>query len=387
MFAIALMLATQQATPQVQPERPVEVVITGNRMREALNKCLARACSPEEEVDAAMNAGAESFAAGQYQEAKDILRRAIARNKKYGDRMPGPLSDLYATYADVTEHDGDTRAFGHATRESVYVLRRVLGPEHPLVTRASARIGDMWVKRGQPQSADSEYKEAAEVARRAGNSDMAAALTFRRAWLAVGSGDKSLSRRLLSQLEQSHGADAQFAHVLRVLKARVAMASGDTQSIDALLSDLQGIGGADPVLVYEPSYPVLDPRTSTGIDPNGGVNVGAAIANAMPARQDAQWLDIGFWVRPDGKPSDVEILRPAKGGDWARPLVKHIGKRRYVPLAQDVRGLGSYRIERFTLRASLDFPTGSRIVQRVGGGTLHVVDLTRLAQRDAAPAE
>lgn len=35
MFAIALMLAGQQATQQVQPERLVEVVITGNRMREA----------------------------------------------------------------------------------------------------------------------------------------------------------------------------------------------------------------------------------------------------------------------------------------------------------------------------------------------------------------
>lgn len=391
MFAIALMLAGQQAAPQVQPdrqpERPVEVVITGNRMREALNKCLARGCTPEEEVDAAMNAGAESFAAGQYQEAKDILRRAIARNKKYGDRMPGPLSDLYATYADVTEHEGDTRAFGQATRESVYVLRRALGPEHPLVTRASARIGDMWVKLGQPQSADSEYKEAAEGARRAGNSDMAAALTFRRAWLAVGSGDKSLARRLLSQLEQSHGADAQFAPVLRVLKARVAMAGGNTQSIDALVSDLQGIGGADPVLVYEPAYPVLDPRTTSGIDPNGGVNVGAAVANAMPAEQSALWADIGYWVRPDGKPSDIEILRPAKGSGWAKPLVNHIAKRRYMPLAQDARGVGSYRIERFTLRASFDRPTGSRIAQRVGGGTLHAVDLTRLAQRDAAPPQ
>jgi hypothetical protein len=35
-----------------------------------------------------------------------------------------------------------------------------------------------------------------------------------------------------------------------------------------------------------------------------------------------------------------------------------------------------YRIDRFTVRATFEIPTGSRIPQRIGPLTVHVVDLT-----------
>lgn len=386
MLLIALMLAGPQAT-QLPPAPPADVVITGTRMRDTLEKCLARNCPPEEEVDAAMNAGAESFAAGRYEEAKTVLRRAISRNKKYGKQMPGRMSDLYATYADVTEHEGDNQAFRHATRESVDVLRRALGPGHPVALRAASRVGDMWVKLGIPESADSDYRDAAEDARRAGDADMAAALTFRRAWLALSARDYPRSRRLLAQLEQSHGADPRFSGLLRVLKARIAIARGDEDTTDALVAALQGAGGAEPVLLHEPDYPKFDVGMSSGLDSSGQINIGAAQANTASRSSDVQWADIGYWVRPDGKPGEVEILRPAKGSYWARPLVKHIQARRYVPLKQDAAGVGTYRVERFTLRPSYGVPTGSRMEQRLGQPTLHVVDLTRLAQRDSGPPQ
>lgn len=385
MLLIALMLAGQQAAqppvPQAAPPT-ADVVITGNRMRDALAKCLARNCPPEEEVDAAMNAGAESFAAGRYEEAKAILRRAISRNKQYGARMPGPMSDLYATYADVTEHEGDKEVFKHATRESVDVLRRAYGPGHSAVLRASARVGDMWVKLGDLTSADGEYKDAAGDAQRAGKADLAAALTFRRAWLALSARDLARSRRLLEQLEGSHGQDTRFAGLLRVLCARISIAKGDADNTDELVAALRGAGGAEPVLLYAPPYPELGRAGGSGVAATGGVDVMAARAATAADHGDLFWADIGYWIRPDGKPGEVEILRPSKEVQWAKPLIKQIEERRYAPARQDPGGVGTYRVERFTLRPSYGLPPGSRIERRTGKLTLHVVDLTRLAQRD-----
>jgi tetratricopeptide (TPR) repeat protein len=381
MFLIALMLAAQEAPPPVQ----AEVVITGNRMRDALEKCLARGCPPEEEVDAAMSAAGESFAAGRYEEAKAMLRKAIARNKQYAQRMPGRMSDLYATYADVAEHEGDNEAFRSATRDSVDVLRSTLGPKHPTVVRVSQRVGDMWVKLGNPASADSAYREAADDAKRAGNGDMAAALTFRRAWLALSTGNLTLSRRLLAQIEASHGADARFAGVLAVLRARIAILRGDEDATDALVAALRNAGGAEPVLLKEEPYPAFASGMSSGVNATGGIDISAARNSQLRDSEEILWADIGFWVRPDGKTAEVEILRPVKDGYWAKPLVKHIQGRRYVPAKQGGDGLGTYRVERFTLRPSQGVPTGSRIARRMGERTLHMVDLTRLSQRDSAP--
>lgn len=382
MFLFAVLLASQQAAaPPVAPHAPAQqadVVITGNRMRDALAKCLARNCPPEEEVDAAMNAGAESFSAGRYEEAKQILRRAISRNKQYGGRMPGPMSDLYATYADATEHEGDNDAFRQATRESVDVLRLALGPGHPAALRASTRVGDMWVKLGNADSADSEYRDAAADALRAGNTDIAAALTFRRAWLALGARDFGRSRRVLEQLELSHGKDARFARMLRVLKARIAIARGDVEATDELVAALRGAGGAAPVLLHEPRYPVFHAELIAA-------NKASPTTNTLLLRGDIRWADIGYWIRPDGKAAEVEILRPAENGVWAKPLVDHIKERRYAPATQNAGDPGTYRVERFTLRPSYSVPTGSHIWQRKGVPTLHVVDLTELAQRDVGP--
>lgn len=384
MFLVALVLAGQEAA--IQPPTPqADVVITGNRMRDALEKCLARYCPPEEEVDAAMNAGAESFAAGRYKEARTILSRAISRNKKYAARMPGPISDLYATFADVTEHEGDVRSFRHATRESVYVLREALGRENQLALGASTRLADMWVKLNDVSGADSAYRGAAEEAARGGKTDLAAALTFRRAWLALSARNFARSRALLEQLERSHGKDARFVGWLRVLRLRIDIAKGNEAGTDDLVTALRGTGGEEPVLLYEPYYPEFGHYASPGFSPNGSAGIMSAPAGRSIGHADFKWADIGFWVRPDGRPAEIEILRPAKGGQWAMPLVKHIAARRYVPARQDADGIGAYRVERFTLRSPYGVATGTHMTQRTGQPTLHVVDLTKLAQRDDPP--
>lgn len=387
MFLIALMLAGQEAATQPSAQQP-EVVITGNRMHDTLEKCLARNCPPEEEVDAAMNAGAESFMGGRYDEAGQVLRRAIARNKRYAARMPGRISDLYATYADVAQHYGNETAFRHATLNSVGVLRNELGPSHPAAIRASSRIGDMWVKLGNVQAANDAYRSAAEAASRAGNTDKMVELTFRRAWIALAARNHGEARRLLGQLEREHGGEPRFAGFLRVLRARIALAEGDPRAIDVLVSAMRQTGGAAPILVYAPPYPELDAGTDSGMSPSGGIDIAGAQANTSLNRGgDVRWADVGFWVRGDGKTGDIEILRPARGTAWAKPLQKQIAERRYTTTTTQTGEMGQYRVERYTLRTTLGLATGSRIVTRHGRPTLQVVDLTQLAMRDNAPPQ
>ncbi|RYD66329.1 MAG: hypothetical protein EOP58_05660, partial [Sphingomonadales bacterium] len=61
------MLAVPQTAPAPKPAETQDIVVIGNRMGAALKRCLERNCPPEEEVEAAMEAGAESFAAGRYE--------------------------------------------------------------------------------------------------------------------------------------------------------------------------------------------------------------------------------------------------------------------------------------------------------------------------------
>jgi len=383
-FLAVLMLTMQQAGAPPPPQ--ADVVIVGNRMREALEKCLARNCPPEEEADAAMNAGSESFMNGRYDEAGQILRRAISRNKRYAARMPGRVSDLYATYADVAQHHGNEAAFRRATLESVDVLRDELGQSHPAAIGASSRIGDMWVKLGNARAADDAYRAAAEAASRAGNVNKAAELTFRRAWIALAAGNHAEARRLLGQMERERGGEPRFASLLRVLRARIALAEGVPGAIDALVSAMPQTRRAAPVLVYAPPYPELDASTDSGMSASRGIDISGAQANTSLNRGgDLRWADIGFWVRGDGRAADIEILRPARGTEWAKALKKQIAERRYAATTDQSGDLGQYRVERFTLRTEIGLATGSRIVTRHGRPTLQVVDLTQLAMRDTGP--
>ena len=371
MLVLALMLAAAQQDKVSQPPAAAEVVVIGNRMRAALDKCLERNCPPEQEVDAAMDAGAESFAAGQYEEAKAIVRRAIARNAKHAKAMPAKVSDLYATYADIAEHEGDETAFISATRNSVSVLRRSFGEAHPTVIRVSARLGDMWAKLGQPERADDAYQYEAQRAARFGRRDLAGMLNFRRAWLALAARDKPHARKMLVQLERDYGTEPVFAPALAILKARLALGDGKDEGTEAFITALRRAGTTEPILMSEPPYPPVD------IEPM-----------VFGSSRDILWADIGFWIQPDGKTTDMQILRPVRNSNWAKPMLKQISGRRYSPVESAETSMGVYRVERYTLRAAHKRKLGSSIRLRVGDVSLHHVDITKLtahAQDDAAP--
>ena len=71
---------------------------------------------------------------------------------------------------------------------------------------------------------------------------------------------------------------------------------------------------------------------------------------------DRAWIDVGFWVRPDGTVSDVQLLRHGVSPEWALPLIDAIQRRRYTPASDDEP---DYRLERYTLTAPWVVPHGT----------------------------
>lgn len=378
MWWIALALAAQQAASAPA----ADIVVTGRRAQEALDKCLARRCPPEEEVEAAMAAGAEGFANGRYEEAKKLLRSAIGRNKRHAAKMPVKMANLYATYADVAEHEGDEFAVRHATIASVDVLREHLGEGSPTTLAAAQRIGDMLMRIGPASAADGAYAKAAERARAAGAVRPAAMLELRRAWLAASVGDPGRAGRLIKAVRGTSGGDRWIESMAQGIELRIALATKDDARADALLAKLRGAPGQSPILMKSPAY-AMPPSAQDQPDfaPSGEVD----LTSKMSARPSAsiQWADIGFWVRPDGRTEGVEVLRPMQGAGWTRPILNQIAQRNYAPIAGGGE-TGVYRVERFTLRPSWIFDTGSRIRVRKGRVTLHVIDITRLTDRAAS---
>ena len=386
LIAIAL-----QAVP-IPSTTSEDVVVVGHRLRDALAECIASDCPAEREVEAAMNASSESFYAGRYEEAKATLQRTIARNKSYAARMPGKMSDLYATYADVAEHEGDEAAFRAATVSSVDVLRKYAGRDALVTIVAAPRIGDMFANIGQTATADNAYRSARDEAARHGQPAIAARINVRRAWLAFSANQLSEARQMIAETERNYPADPGASALLRALKVRIALRGGDNKTADVLLADMRTFPSARPVLVYEPPYPQLDATMSSPFDATGDLFTGGSTTGELVVGRstsglsdwgDYRWADIGFWVRPDGTTSEPQILRSSVRDDWAKPVLAQVAKRRYAPLTVEAGSPGSYRIERMSIRPRWQQPTGSHIQRRMGEMTLHFVDLTGVAENEA----
>lgn len=64
-----------------------------------------------------------------------------------------------------------------------------------------------------------------------------------------------------------------------------------------------------------------------------------------------QWVDIAYFVTPDGHTRDIGISRQSgtlEAKDWVQLIISAIERRRYMPMCG---GRSARRVERFTLTA------------------------------------
>lgn len=364
---LPLLLTLAQVAPPASASQGDVVVIAPRRERE-LVACLARNCPPAEEVEASLQASVEQFADGRYTDARQTLQRAIHRNKRHAASLPGPVSSLYATLATVAEHDGDTSLWLASARNTVLVLRQHVGTADRATLDEELSFGDQMVMLNMRDSARATYAKVQRLALESGQNQMAAAAAFRQSWLALQARDGREAEKLADQAVALAGpADRTMAQLRDIVRMRIALRRGEQGAVDALAARLRLSATQKPMLLTSPIIPVTNSGRGRG---------NFLIGHLANLKRDVRFADIGYWIRPDGRTADVEVLRDEGLGQWGSGILKHIRGRRYAPLALGPGDPGLYRIDRFTIRAKFAAETGSRILQRYGSMTVHVVDLT-----------
>lgn len=376
---LSLLIAFAQVP---QPAESEPIVVTGHplsSLRDDLAECIARRCPPREDIVASLRYAEGLFRTGDYQGARNILGRAVSRNRRFAAAEPVAVANLYVAQSRVARHYGDQRLQADATHAAATVLREHGTPEMPDSLLAEMSVADLMATRGDAEGAERSYAQLFETAERAGQRGIAFTLGLRRAWLADRRGRLPEARRLLSELLQAQGSDLEsYRLAARVLALRMARKDNDEAAVDALLADVERQPQPAPVLLSAPAIP-QPAREGVGVDEldlTGSVR-------SMEFRP-LLWADIGFWVGSDGRVEDVEVLRGSNSLGWTEPVRAAIAGRRYTPFLAGSGAPGVYRVERYTLTADFETPAGSHIRRRAGRARIEQIALSGIPPRSLA---
>lgn len=397
-IALALLVALQAATPAGTAVRTPDVIVTGERLKKVHDQCTMGGCTVLRDAQASIAWAESQFRDGRYVEAKRTLAAAARRNARNAATHPKPVAAIYEAHATVSWQEGDQRDYRRAVADRVETLRDNLPADDIAVRGAALALGDMWVRLGDPFEAGRAFADAERAAVAAGQGDVAIRARIARARLRRLLNDRKGAVALLDSADALPGAGEPGPRTaLAAMRLRFAALDGDKAEIDRLVAASAGIAKAtQPVLVWAPEYPATALQAARAARGRG------SSAQLFDARTDAttpmpngldprstdldpiRWADIGFWIRPDGRTADFEVLSGSPERSWTAPYAKQVEQRRYTPTASIAEDPGVYRLERFTLRAGYAVPIGSLIRRRAGAPVLEVLDLTDNPARVAA---
>lgn len=399
LFSTAPALA-QQAAPKAAD---ADVVVTGTRLKDSereLRECIARKCPPKEDIRASLKHAENLFVAGQYRQASRILTAARGRDKRFAKDYPVEVSELLRANARVSAHLGEREEFQIGTLETLSALKAGLPATDWRVLAARIELGDMYAKLGRPDAAEEVYNAVASkgnelnLPRVEGLARLRLANLYTSLSKTDGANYSAEAVRAVDRLLQDTRPEIKpYAQAARVLRAEFLAKRGDSAALDTLIAELRAQpAGSRPVLIYAPPIaPLRDVArgasvTSRGDDSRGSGNafaLGGVQTNALtvlPSRlYDDQWIDIGFYVKADGRVSDAAVIRSSKqleAEDWAKLIITSISGRRYLPLQIEPDSPGVFRVERYTLTSWYQYNTGSRIAQRGPQPNIEMIDLS-----------
>lgn len=370
---LALAPAPATGTPASTPS----IVVTGRAdARRALEECLARHCPPDQDIDSTLAYAEQQFVAGDYHEARTTLLRSLKRNRGEAGRYPVAVSDLHRANALVANHLGLERDYYISTLDTLAALKAGIPVQDYRHFGARLEIGAMMARIGNPDSAVNVYSDLAKDARKAGREDIAAMAELKAAWLDYRRSPIPSARKRIEAIARSvERGRLQAAMTAKLYLAEIARAEGRKAEAEALTAEVGAQNGVAPTLLYAPPYELAVREIQSSTDP-----ANLDMLNSYKRMSDSferKWIDVGFWVQPDGRVGEVEVLRSGKGSDWARPLLRSIAGRLYSKTASQA---AFYRVERYTYTAGYEQQTRSRIEQRSPKARVEYLDLT------AAPA-
>lgn len=381
MVPVLLMLlqtATLPATDAAVIDDAGTITVTATRLSDLAadaERCAKQGCPTRKDIAVSVAYASALFDDGKYLDAKAILARTVARTKAAAKAEPLALSTLYQAQATLGLHEGDQETVHAATWASAEVLRDALPSDSLARLTADLRVADWQLRSGDGTGAAQRY---GDITARAGAQEIGDVAALRRAVALEAIGQHHDAQILLQSLAARTGPEA--ATVRRAALATAAkMASDgkDARRADTLVARLVAEpAGAEPMLVSSAELPRPGKQ-----EPEGLEVVGADRGARGSALVGLRWVDIGYWIKPDGRVDDVRFLRGSPRLDWAQPLVGYINSRRYSPV---MGGAGHYKVERYTLTSNYTTPIGSLIRRRGSNMRYEMMPVTASKQIAAA---
>jgi hypothetical protein len=388
---LPLMIAAagvQQPTPQQVPT----ITVTGVRiqdLRDRLAACLARRCPTNEDADATLALAEALFLEGDYAEGRAAVQASLRRNRRAAGEFPEPVSDLYRAHARFSRHLGLDPDARRSTYGILSALREGIPVEDHRHFTARLEISEMQATAGDLVMARRELTELARVAHGAGREDVATIAELRMIWLDLLDDQRGPARqRLIALTRLTNPADGMRATGAKLLLSRLYRREGDAARADALLAEIASSPGAsarrrllNPAEYQLAVRQVIDPTQE--IPDSGNPLTMSTFANRTRRLSDNvedKWIDVGFWILPNGRVSGLEVLRQSTSPDWADPLIASIHNRIYSNGSEP-----TYRLERYTYTAGFEIVAGSHIPSRTRDVRVEYLDLTAGATPDAPP--
>lgn len=374
LIPLLLIPAAAAAQTPSTPQSGQNVVVTGNRIqdfRDRLAACLARHCPVNEDVDATLALAEVLFVAGEYRDARTAIRGSIGRNRRHAAAFPEPVSDLYRANSRVARNIGmDTEAQA-STREVLYALQAGIPHEDYRHFTARLEIAQSLVAFGQYEGARRELNRLAQLAGAAGRSDVVAVTELRKLWIDYLQAPRGpVPSRLIEMAGWTDPARRLSTVGAKVLLVRIYSERGDTARANALISELGRMGGRRQLL-FNPPFELAQREIGIPASSDGSAmlqNVNSRISLSF----ENKWIEVGYWVQPDGRVNDLEIVRRGRGSlGWERPLLESIRGRRFSTSTES-----TYRLERYTFTAGYETRSGSHINQRSPMARLEFFDLS-----------
>jgi hypothetical protein len=392
-FALMAGAAAAQSTPRQTAPDNDNIVVTGVRLSDAkrrLEECLARKCPPLEDIAATLQYAEALFVGGDYSRARSVVRSSLGRNREEAKTYPNSVAGLYRAHARISIHFGDGEAYRSSTYGAVRSLKAGLEDLDPRILGARLEAAEMHASLNEIETADGLYRSVAKQARRIDRPDIAAMADLRRAWMDHHRG-LSNGRKGIEAIANSTEPRARIQRLAaKVMLARIDRVEGLLTSADDVIAEISAAGFGSPTLIYQP--PIEGP--SAAEVPSGGGIGAAGGSNNMPTRSVANaaanegfdyWVDIGFWVRADGRVEDVDILRSKGPTFWTAGVLRSIAGRLYAPAGAAGASDANYRVERYSFTSLLEQRTDSRILVHSSQGRIEQLDLT--PDRKTAPPQ
>lgn len=384
--AVLPLAAMAAACALAVPAQAQDIVVTGKSLKQTeadLKACLARKCSPDEDIKATLAHAENLFVSGDYKNSRAALKDSLGRNRKHGEAYPVPVSDLLRANSRIAEQMGEAKDFQLSVLDMRDTLKKGFGENDFRTLVAQIEVGDSRAKLGFPDDAERIYKDVEVKALAAGQPRVASFARLRLAlqWRAKFDASpntynyEQLEKRLVQLIDQPLAQSSDFVLAAEVLRAKADRKAGSAASTEALIKRFAERGGASqPILLYAEPLQRMDLQKDLA-ENEPTLNTLTRLT-ALQARN--QWADVGFWIGADGRVNDIEVLRSDGDQSWIKPVLANVQKRIYAPLKKDEGSApGFYMIERYTLTARFESGnTGTRMRRREATPRIERVDLT-----------